>query len=469
MPDQIAFMVMPFGEKLTLQGQDGAPTKVDFNALWLRLYQPVLEGLGFQAVRADEDTNALVVVGMIKRLALADVVVADVSIFNANVYYEVGVRHAAQERGCVLVAPDWSVQPFDVQQTRTVRYPLPGGRLTSASLEAAGAALRQGIADLYHGRSPVYEAVEGYPSAQRLSALRETAFRADVGTLTGFESDARAVRLTADPDERRRLTRDLLAAYGTKNVVRESVVVELVRLLLDNLGPESVLEYMGSLPGELRAQTSVVEQTQLARAKLGDVAGSVAELEALIRRAGPTSERLGLLGGRHKQLMRTETDVARRRGHLREAIDAYERGMRQDLNNYYSASNLPRLYRRRAEPGDDRRATETMVVAETACRASLERDPGDEWARLTMLGAAFDRGDVVEARLLCRRIAEERYPDWMLETTFEDLAESVETQPDGATGATGGALRDVLADLRALVPSAESAAGPGGGVPGLLR
>jgi hypothetical protein len=101
-----------------------------------------------------------------------------------------------------------------------------------------------------------------------------------------------------------------------------------------------------------------------------------------------------------------------------------------------------------------------MVVAETACRASLERDAGDEWARLTLLGAAFDRGDVDEAERLYELIAEKRYPGWMLRTTFDDLAESIDTNPDDTTDA---ALRDILARLRALVPPAADSPGPDAG------
>jgi tetratricopeptide (TPR) repeat protein len=449
MADRIAFMVMPFGEKPTLQRQDGAPAVLDFDALWEHLYQPVLRDLKFQPVRADEDTNALIVVDMIKRLTLADVVVADVSIFNANVYYEVGVRHAAQELGCVLVAPDWSRQGFDIEQTRTVRFPLPGGELSAENLAVAKAALGTGIERLYRGRSPVHMAVDGYPDPRKLAAQREEAFRADVGMLTSCESAVRAVRATPDDGERRRLTQELVATYGDEKVVRESAVVELVQLLRDNVGWQSVLDYVNTLPAPLQRQSSVVEQTQLARAKVGDVAGSIAELETLIQRAGPTSERLGVLGGRHKQLMRQATNPHHRRGHLRDAIDAYERGMRLDLNDYYPSSNLPRLYRRRADAGDERRAAEAAIVADAACRASLQRDPGDEWARLTRLGAAFDQGDVAEARRHYERIAEKRYPDWMLRTTFADLAESLDTHPDEDVS-TG--LRQVLADLHALVP-----------------
>jgi hypothetical protein len=76
---------------------------------------------------------------MLERLYFADLVLADMTIANSNVYYEVGIRHAAQRTGCVLLAADWSKQLFDVAQMRTVRYPLPEGNITddtAAGLQA---------------------------------------------------------------------------------------------------------------------------------------------------------------------------------------------------------------------------------------------------------------------------------------------------------------------------------------------
>ena len=108
MPDQIAFMVMPFGRKATGLTEKDAPADIDFDALWERVYQPILEERGYKAVRADRDAGALIISEMIQRLAIADLVVADITIANANVYYEVGVRHAAKEKGCVLVGAEWA-------------------------------------------------------------------------------------------------------------------------------------------------------------------------------------------------------------------------------------------------------------------------------------------------------------------------------------------------------------------------
>src|SRR6185503_17522207 len=95
----VAFMVMPFGKKAVDATGTSSPTEVDFDALWDRVYDPVL---------TDQDLGALVITEMIQRLTIADLVLADVTLPNANVYYELGIRHAAKRHGCVMVAAEWA-------------------------------------------------------------------------------------------------------------------------------------------------------------------------------------------------------------------------------------------------------------------------------------------------------------------------------------------------------------------------
>ena len=64
-------------------------------AAWDRAYAPVIQALGYEAVRADQDTGALILTQMLERLYFADLVLADMTIPNGNVYYEIGIRHAA--------------------------------------------------------------------------------------------------------------------------------------------------------------------------------------------------------------------------------------------------------------------------------------------------------------------------------------------------------------------------------------
>ena len=446
MPNPIAFMVMPFDEKETGSTVPNAPAKVDFDALWDRVYQPVLAELGYEAVRADRDVGASVIHEMIQRIAIADLVVADISLPNANVYYEVGVRHAAQQLGCVLVAADWARPVFDLNQMRQLRFPLSDGAVGTDAAAAAKAELLDGLKPLATGISPVFDAVPGYPHEPQLD--RVSAFKHAVAELSAFEADVRAVKIAPARDRRARV-QELVAEHGQRPVVRQAVVLELIRLVRDNVGWQEVLDYIATLPEEIARHPLVLEQRSLALSFTGDLAGAAAQLDALIAREGETAERRGILGGRYRRLARDPgLSAAERARYLNLAIENYERGMTLDLNNYYPSSNLPRLYRARAEPGDEQRAVEAEVATALACRAQLELGTADEWVRPTLLGNAFDRGDVAEAIRLRPQVELEGPDAWKLAVTIETLETSVEQQPNEEIRT---ALTEVLAQLKKLL------------------
>src|SRR4051812_31157351 len=100
-PKPLCFMVMPFSTKET-GAVPPAPAQVDFNALWDKALSPLIEGLGYQPVRADQDLGASIILDMLERLYFSDLVLAEMSIPNGNVYYEIGVRHAMKRDRCVL-------------------------------------------------------------------------------------------------------------------------------------------------------------------------------------------------------------------------------------------------------------------------------------------------------------------------------------------------------------------------------
>ena len=122
----ICFMVMPFGVKPVEPRVDGAPDKIDFDALWNKTYLPVITELGYETVRADQDTGAGIILEMLERLFFSDLVVADMTVPNGNVYYEIGIRHASRCTGCVLVSADWS--PAAVRREPDAPSHLPAAR-----------------------------------------------------------------------------------------------------------------------------------------------------------------------------------------------------------------------------------------------------------------------------------------------------------------------------------------------------
>ena len=100
---------------------------------------------------------------MFERLALADIVIADISIDNANVFYELGIRHSLRPRTTVLIRARSNTRsrgkevPFDLKTDRYLEYSAddPG-----AAQEQLHRALEQSLT-ARHDDSPVFLLVRG--------------------------------------------------------------------------------------------------------------------------------------------------------------------------------------------------------------------------------------------------------------------------------------------------------------------
>ena len=153
-----AFVAMPFGKK---PGYDGTP--IDFNAIYNDLLKPAIEAAGLAVFRADEEQAAGdIKTDMFQELLIADLVVADLTLDNPNVWYELGVRHALRARGIVLIQGPRDNQPFDSYTDQKLNYNLKGGIPDPATLENDKKALTKMVkATLasWHDRkiSPVYQ------------------------------------------------------------------------------------------------------------------------------------------------------------------------------------------------------------------------------------------------------------------------------------------------------------------------
>ncbi len=440
----VCFVVMPY--RIRASGAaTPAPAEVDFDALWEKALRPVIEGLGYQPVRADQDLGALIIKEMLERLYFADLVIADLTIPNGNVYYEIGIRHAAKDVGCVLIGASWAKPLFDVDQMRQVRYPLAEGAITDATANVVQAALTAGVPGLASGSSPMFQTLDGYAVTARPD--RGSAMRDHLDELSVFQAAARAVRLEPGGDRQRRRAIALQQQYASKAPVVAAVALEVLYLLRDCAEWHDALDYIASLPAALATLPVVVEQRCLIESKSGNHRMAIAALEELVKTQGPTAERMGLIGGRYKDLAGEQQDPRERDRLLSAAISAYEGGMETDLNAYYPSSNLSRLYRQRGGKGDDDRARAAAVVAMAACARAKKLGGGDEWLRPTLLGMAFDAGDVTAAEELAEEVAREGAAAWKLKATLNDLDISLQQ----AIPERKQQLQAVLTQLKALL------------------
>lgn len=129
-----AFIIRPFGIKdVLLPGKEelveGARVrvsklmKVNFDDVHKRLIAPALGRLHMVA----NTTEAVIEAGNIREdmfhlLMTADVVIADVTIHNPNVFYELGIRHAFRDKFTFLIRSEGNEDPFDLKTDRYFTY-----------------------------------------------------------------------------------------------------------------------------------------------------------------------------------------------------------------------------------------------------------------------------------------------------------------------------------------------------------
>jgi len=105
------FVMMPFAEP--------------FDALYRDVIKPVAEDeLDFEVVRVDEiQAPGLVIDDVQRQIAASNVVVAEISTRNPNVFYELGYAHALRKPAVILVRrEDRNDVPFDLRGYRAIYY-----------------------------------------------------------------------------------------------------------------------------------------------------------------------------------------------------------------------------------------------------------------------------------------------------------------------------------------------------------
>src|SRR4051812_11463327 len=91
------FIVMPFGIR---PFSDGSGRTYDFDKVYRVVIQRAVREVGMIPIRADERvTSALIHIDMFRDLRDRAVVLADLSLDNPNVFYELGIRHVMSSSG----------------------------------------------------------------------------------------------------------------------------------------------------------------------------------------------------------------------------------------------------------------------------------------------------------------------------------------------------------------------------------
>ena len=112
------FVVQGFGEKVDLS--NGRTLNLDAS---YQVIKEAVESAGLTCVRADEVVSSGTIdIPMYDWILKADLVIADLSTYNVNAAYELGVRYGVGPRATIIVAEEQFKNPFDVSHIVLHRY-----------------------------------------------------------------------------------------------------------------------------------------------------------------------------------------------------------------------------------------------------------------------------------------------------------------------------------------------------------
>jgi hypothetical protein len=373
---------MPIGKK-----KDAGGVELDFDAIYQQLIEPSIWQADLQPHRADEEMNdGIIHKATFERLILSRYAIADLTTANANVFYELGVRHALRPWTTVLVFAEGARLPFDVARLRAFPYQVTtsGAPTDIDKVKAAFVQRLRGVRDP-RPDSPIFQLVEGM-HFNELDHTKTDIFRDRVrypNRTKELLTNARGPKpMSAAVEALRELQREM----GRIIDADSAAVVDLFLSYRDVKAWDDMVGLVEQMSPPLAETVMVREQLAFALNRAGNPERAERELLDLLKRRGASSETYGLLGRIYKDRWEAavksgEQNLAR--GLLDKAINAYLRGFEEDWRDAYPGVNAATLMELH-EPPDPRRF-ELVTVVGYAVKRKIAAGKADYWDYATLL------------------------------------------------------------------------------------
>jgi hypothetical protein len=417
------YVTMPFGIKRDADGR-----VLDFDFLYREVIQPAVQELDLECRRLDElSGGAIWQKTLCTALMSSDLMIADVSMQNPNVLYELGVRHALKRRRTLVVAARGTWLPFNISYVQALWYePDQEGRLTAEPAEQFRQALQANIRQSQRtviSDSPIYEFFPelevilppASESAHRQRRRRPQAQRAFAESVA--ESPARAIdELKRSEAEVRREPQADPIEYLT-----------LLRQYRDLSQWDELIALAAESPPNVKQSPEVQQLHALAlnrRSNSGDQDRAIELMRELIEETGGDSETFGILGRIYKDRyyeakQRDDHDAAA--FNLECALNCYRGGFAKNPKDYYPGINIVMLLLQRDDEPARAELAALLPQVRAAVREKLDGGRLNFWDLATDLQLAVVARDWSGAEETARLAMRQEPSGWMIESTLRDL------------------------------------------------
>jgi tetratricopeptide (TPR) repeat protein len=159
--DKICFVIMGYGKKT----DPSLGKTFDLDVTYNTIIKPSVEKAGLKCVRGDEVLESGIIDrSMYALLIHADLVIADITTFNPNAIYELGIRHAAKPFSTIVMKEKEGALPFDINHIKTFTYSHMGEDIGGKEIERCVKELTNLIIEVDRAKeidSPLFHHIRG--------------------------------------------------------------------------------------------------------------------------------------------------------------------------------------------------------------------------------------------------------------------------------------------------------------------
>ena len=283
----------------------------DLDKTYKNIIKPAVEKCGYECVRGDEVAETGIIDrSMYSLLIHADLVIADITTFNPNALYELGIRHAAKPYSTIIMRDEVGSIPFDLSHSKIFHYKHMGDDIGVDEANRCISHLEDLIFKLEKSKavdSPMFEFIQ----SMQPHALNE-------------EDYLELIKELADNDKHIfALVESAKYEMEQNNFIKAVKLWDRARKRVDNepffVQQMALCTYKSKHPSE--------------RTSLNDALNIISELESS-HNSTNDPETLGIMGAIYKRLWLLDNDIE----YLNRAIEYYGKGFKV-LSDYYNGEN----------------------------------------------------------------------------------------------------------------------------------
>ncbi|WP_353737832.1 TRAFs-binding domain-containing protein [Kyrpidia sp.] len=363
---------------------------------------------------------------MYERLLLAEIVIVDLTLANPNVFYELGIRHAARPWATIMIFNQDASLPFDVRPLRGLPYRLnEDGRIDDAGIDEFRKRLTEKLVEAQKEEicdSPLFQLIPQFPGIQLPHEVTES-FRDRVKYIEATRFDIERARSLGDLNELMEIQNKL----NPFNAAPPELLIDLLLAFRDLQAWGNMIQLCRKFPKSLREHRTVQEQLCLAlnrRNGPGDRSEAIYILKRVIDVYGPNPETCGILARVYKDMYYEAQNMQKSPqaiGFLNEAIMWYRQGFEADPRDYYPGINLAILLVEKSDAEALNELKTLIPVLHFAVGRRGGLNSRDYWDIATVLHLAVLEQDWSLADRAVHRLCAVVTHSWIIETTLSDL------------------------------------------------